>query len=310
MSEQELAPVAMFVYNRLKFTRKTIEALQKNEKARETVLYIYSDEGKDTESREQVRRLREYLKTVGGFKKVHLIERETNYYIERNVIEGVTEIVNRHGKVIVLEDDIVTSPYFLTYMNEAITLYANRPEVMHIAGFTPLRIEGEENTYFTSHMAGWGWATWKDRWEQLRYYGSRREALEGLTEKDREIIEYGGAFPCLKFLDKNPIPWDICWYLTIYKNKGFCLSPAHSLVRNIGLQQGSHFNFKNSRLWGKFCFDRPYDSRRIKLDPRQEIRKNEKIEACYAETLRDHGMRYNWLGKIVRFFYLKLKAGS
>lgn len=300
------APVVMFVYNRLGVTRRTIKSLQGNEGANETILYIYSDGGKDTRSWKQVKRLRKYLVTVNGFKEVHVIERKVNYYIERNVVEGVTEIVRKHGKVIILEDDILTSPYFLSYMNEALKVYATYPKVMHIAGFTPLWLEGGDDIYFTSHMAGYGaWATWKDRWDRFQFYNTPEQALEGLSNKDRQILEYGGEFPCLKFLYKNPIPWDICWYISIYKNAGLCLSPARTLVKNIGLQNGTHFGFRNSRLWGKFCFDRAYYPQKIKINPLQEIRKDERIERQYREVYRNFGMRYNWLGKIVRFLYLK-----
>lgn len=299
------APVVMFVYNRLRITRRTIEALQKNEGAGKTILYIYSDGGKDAKSWRQVKRLRKYLATVKGFKEVKVIERDINYYIERNVVEGITEVVGRYEKIIVLEDDILTSPYFLVYMNEALRIYAGRPEVMHIAGFTPLEVEGKGDVYFTSHMAGWGWATWKDRWDRFQAYTSPSQALEGLSREDRQILEYNGAFPCLRFLYKSPIPWDICWYISIYKNGGLCLSPSHTLVRNSGLQKGTHFNFKNSRLLGKFCFDREYYPERVKLNVLQDIRKDEEIERLYPEIYRDWGYRYNRLGKILRFLYLK-----
>lgn len=299
-------PVVMFVYNRLNVTRRTIESLQRNEGAKETVLHIYSDGGKDSKTWKQVKRLRKYLATVEGFKEVYIVEREVNYYIERNVIEGVTEVVGKYGKVIVLEDDIVTSRYFLSYVNEALKVYAANPEVMHVAGFTPLWLEGGDDIYFTSHMSGYGaWATWKDRWERFQAYTTSEQALDGLNENDRCVLEHGGIFPCLKLLYKNPIPWDICWYITIYKSGGLCLSPARTLVRNIGLQNGTHFGFKNSRLWGKFCYDRPYYSGKIKINPAQEIREDETIRQYYREIYRDFGMRYNWLGKIARFLYLK-----
>lgn len=304
--DTEWAPVAMFVYNRLGITRRTIKALLKNEGARETVLYIYSDGGKDKKSWKQVKRLRKYLATVSGFKEVYVVEREVNYYIERNVVEGVSEIVGKHGKVIVLEDDILTSPYFLSYMNEALMVYVANPKVMHIAGFTPLCLEEKGDIYFTSHMSGYGaWATWKDRWEHFQVYTTPEQALKGLHEEDKQVLEHEGAFPCLKLLYKKPIPWDICWYIAIYKSGGLCLSPTRTLVKNIGLQNGTHFGFRNSRLWGKYCYDRACYPERIKIDPLQEIRKDEEIERLYPVVYRDWGFKYNLLGKVLRFLYVR-----
>ena len=116
----ELAPVVLFCYTRIKYLQKTIEALKTNAEAIETQLFIYSDAGKDSESCEMVKKVRQYIRTISGFKSITIIEQETNQKLEYNVIKGVTEIVNRFGRVIVLEDDIVTSKYFLSFMNKAL----------------------------------------------------------------------------------------------------------------------------------------------------------------------------------------------
>lgn len=295
-----LSPVAMFVYNRVDNTRSTIEFLKKNELAPETILYVFSDGGKNEESWKEVNQVRHILHTISGFKKVIIIERPENIYLERNIIEGLNHVLSLHETVIVLEDDICTSPIYLTYMNEALKKYREERKVMHVTGFTNLDIPELGDTYFTPHMSGWGWGTWKNRWQYFTHYTSREEALQGMDQETIRKIEYNGIFNCLKSLDKNPIPWDICWEITIYKHSGLCLNPTHTLIRNIGLGRGTHFN--TLRLFGWFEFDRPFRTERVILKD-IPVEENLTIESMYAQALKDHGMRYNWLGKIARYIY-------
>ncbi len=300
----DAAPVALFVYNRIDNTRQTVEHLKSNPEAAQTPLYIFSDGGRDEKSWKEVNALRSYLRTIDGFREVHIIERTENLYLERNIMEGIAYVLERHDTIIVLEDDVCTSPVFLAYMNAAFRKYAGCPQVMHVAGFSNLDMPELGDTYFTPHMSGWGWGTWKNRWKYFEHYASRAEALEGLNQEDLLRIEYGGNFSCLKSLDRNPIPWDICWEIIIYKRQGLCLTPTHTLVKNIGIGNGTHFN--TSRIFGWFEYDRPYRTNPITLSD-IPVEKNPVVEARYAEALKDHGMRYNLFGKIVRYVYLRLK---
>jgi len=313
------APVAMFVYNRADNTQKTLSALQANTYARETDLYVFSDGGKDEESWRQVNEVRSLLHKVkkesdemGIFHSMTLVERPENVYLERNITEGIAQVFTEYDRIIVLEDDIVTSPYYLEYMNLAFDLYGDVPRVMHVAGFTNLDLmaegrEPEREFYFTPHMSGWGWGTWKDRWQTyFRHYKTRDEALQGMTTQDQAAMQYGGVFPCLKSLDKNPIPWDICWEIAIYKAGGLCLTPAHTMVRNVGLKNGTHF-----RSWDilqYYEYDREPLQRRLVLSKVSEPEKNPEIEAQFARSITDWGIRYTHLGKIVRYVYKKICA--
>lgn len=299
-----ISPIALFVYNRIDNTQATIEHLKRNFLASESILYIFSDGGKDEVSWKKVQEVRVYLHTITGFKEIHIIERPINYYLERNITEGIAYVLERHDTIIVLEDDICTSPIFLEYMNNALKKYALFTKVMHIAGFTNLDIPEKGDTYFTPHMTGWGWATWKNRWEYFTHFSTRIEAINGLSDKDLKRIEYNGNFTCLKSLDKNPIPWDICWEICIYKQKGLCLHPTHTLVKNVGISNGTHFN--NSKLFGWYDYDRPFRIMSINLQD-IPIEENPEIETMYAIALKNHGMRYNWFGKIIRYFYRNIK---
>ena len=305
-----LAPVALFVYNRADNTRKTLDHLLANTLAKDTDLYVFSDGGKDPQSWAKVNEVRTMLhqfkaqaEQEGSLKSVTLVERPENIYLERNITEGIAQVFETHDRIIVLEDDICTSPYYLQYMNQAFDLYADVPKVMHVAGFTNLApLRGTGGFYFTPHMSGWGWGTWRDRWQQhFVHYKTREEALEGMTAEDQNAIQYGGVFPCLKSLDKRPIPWDICWEIAIYKAGGLCLTPGHTLVRNIGLHSGTHF--RAFSLLQHYEFDREPLQQPLPLTRIKNPQKDPRIEALFAEAITDWGIRYTPLGKIVRFFY-------
>lgn len=305
------SPVALFVYNRADNTRATLRALMNNTLASQTALYVFSDGGKDEASWEAVREVRALLHEVKeevartrSLLNMTIVERPVNYYLERNIIEGINQVFEQHDTIIVLEDDIVTSPHFLQYMNDAFDIYRDDPKVMHVSGFT--RINPQHSSYFTPFMAGWGWGTWRDRWQQhFHHFSSRAEALDGLTPELLNAIEYGGVFPCLKDLNRQPIPWDICWSIAIRRAGGLCLYPTRTLVRNIGLTGGTHYGHLPewaTRLLQRYDYDREPYTEAIPLShctPEEDPH----IEAAMKEALTDWGIRYTWLGKIVRKVY-------
>ncbi len=303
----KLAPVALFVYNRADNTRQTLEALARNTLAGDTEVYVFSDGGKDEKSWEKVYEVRRSVKKFSGcFKRFTLVERLENYYLERNITEGIAQVFDDHDRIIVLEDDIVTSPYYLQYMNEAFDLYQDEPQVMHVSGFTNLSLDNMP-FYFTPHMSGWGWGTWRDRWKShFLHYNSRDEALQGFSLEDLNHIQYGGVFPCLKSLDKRPIPWDICWELAIYRMGGLCLTPGRTMVRNIGLSNGTHFRSWSLLQW--YEFDREPQQQPLPLTKIERPKPNPDIEVQFARAITDWGIRYTTLGKIVRFLYKKIKS--
>lgn len=248
-----LAPVAVFVYNRLNNTKKVFEALSRNYLALKTDVFIFSDAPKTERDEKTVDNVRGYLRKVTGFKSVIIIERKENFYIEKNIIEGVTEIINRYGKIIVLEDDGVTARNFLNYMNDALNFYEDKKKIMHIAGFTFIKIPDDYKKTILwrySENAGGGWATWKDRWDKFKWFSAEREGLACLSQSQKEMIEFGGVFKCLNNLKANPIPWDICWYIAIVSNNCLAVNPPKSLMKNIGLYNGTHFS-PFHRLLGK-----------------------------------------------------------
>lgn len=240
----KLAPVLLFVFARPIHTRQTLEFLAANELASETDLIVYSDAARNDNQVASVNEVRRLVRSVQGFHSVTVIERQTNYGLARNIIEGVGEVCQRYGRVIVLEDDLVTSPAFLTFMNQALDRYHNDNKVWHISGWNyPIETGDLNDAFFLRIMNCWGWATWADRW---RHFEKDTEKLTADFDEDmirKFDLENSGVFWSQVLSNQKGIinTWAIYWYATIFKNNGLCLNPALSYVDNIGLDgSGTH----------------------------------------------------------------------
>lgn len=240
-----VSPIIIFVYNRLDHTKKTLDSLKKNHLASKSELFIYSDAEKNKESKQKVTEIRKYLKTITGFKKITIIERNENWGLANSIIDGVTNIVNKYGAVIVLEDDMVTSPYFLTYMNEALKFYQNETKVWHISGWNyPIATDELDDAFFWRVMNCWGWATWSDRWSSFEK--NSEKLIENWDINTIKRFNLDGSEPGFwKQIQANQNKkldtWAIFWYATIFEKNGLCLNPSLSLVVNIGLDgSGEH----------------------------------------------------------------------
>jgi hypothetical protein len=231
------APVALFVYNRPEHTKRTISALKKNLLARNTKLIIFSDAPKNDSAKESVEKVRKLIKKVSGFKSVKVVIRKENFGLAKSIINGVTSIVNKHGKVIVVEDDLITSKYFLKYMNDALNFYENEEKVVSIHAYVYPTNNSLPETFFIRGADCWGWATWKRAWNLFEPDGKKL-----LTElKKRKLInrfDYGGYANFSKML-KNQIDgknnsWAIRWHATAFLLDKLTLYSGKSLVFNIG----------------------------------------------------------------------------
>lgn len=231
-----LAPVSLFVYNRLDHTHQTIEALQKNILSDETNLFIFSDAPKNKEQADAVYEVRNYIKTIDGFKSVTIVERNSNFGLARSIIDGVTSIVNEYGRVIVLEDDLVTSPYFLKYMNDGLNVYDKNDDVASIHGYV-YPIDNLPETFFIRGADCWGWATWKEKWAIFEPDSAKliSELKYGNLTKS---FDYNGAYLFSKMLvdqisGKNN-SWAVRWHASAFLKNKYTLYPGKSLVLNIG----------------------------------------------------------------------------
>ena len=231
-----LAPIAIFVYNRPWHTAQTIEALKKNMGAKNSDLIIFSD-GSKLASDENVINVRNYIKGVNGFRSINIIEREKNIGLAKSIIDGVSYILSYYDKIIVLEDDLVTSPYFLSYMNEALDKYSENERVASIHGYVyPVKGVLPE-AFFLRGADCWGWATWRRGWAIFNH--DCRVILSQLHQRNliREF-DFNGNYLFSKMLndqieEKNQ-SWAVRWHASAFLADKLTLHPGRSLIKNIG----------------------------------------------------------------------------
>lgn len=242
-----LAPITLFVYNRPWHTQQTLEALMQNEYANQSTLYIYCDGAKENAVKEDIDKIVEVRKVIRSkpwCKDVKIIEQPTNLGLANSVINGVAQVVNKHGNIIVLEDDIVTGRCFLKYMNEALELYEKEEKVFGVSGYKyPSNSEVEDSTYFLPIGSSWSYATWLDRWKEVSFDGER--LLQKINELDLKKKMNFGGYPYYEML-KDQIEgknnsWAIRFYTSMFLKEKFFLYPNVSLVKNIGFDNsGTH----------------------------------------------------------------------
>jgi len=247
---QNLAPIALFVYNRPEHTRRTLNYLQKNLLADESRLFIFSDGAKTEADQPKVEQVRQLIKEVSGFKSVKVFNSKQNLGLADSIINGVTKLVNEYGKVIVFEDDLLSSTHTLQYFNEALTRYADEEKVMHIGAYMfDIDSKTLPETFFYRIATSWGWATWSRAWKDFE---PDIDKLIGRFDKQKiNKFSIDGTMNFWKQMQdfkagKNN-SWAIRWYASIFLKGGLTLNPSHSLVHNIGHDgTGVHSNVENT----------------------------------------------------------------
>lgn len=250
---REYSPVVLFVYNRLEHTKKTVEALKKNVIANETEVFIFSDAAKVEKNIQQVEEVRKYIGAITGFKSVTIYKARKNLGLAQSIITGVTQIINKYGTVIVLEDDIVTSPFFLSFMNDALSLYREEKQVFTVTGYSHLEnakvLFNHNQVYFTSMVSTWGWATWYDRWKK---FDLEATGWENLKNNKKLAYKYNieGSIDrtsmLIRQMEEDIDSWGTRWAWTVFMNGGVNLEPYISLIQNIGMDgSGVHYDSKN-----------------------------------------------------------------
>ena len=253
------APIVLFAYDRPDHTRRTLAALAANDGAGESDLLVYCDGPRDAARDEPVRAVREYVRSVTGFKSVTVVEREENIGLANSVIAGVTEALTRSDSVIVMEDDLLTSKNFLPFVNSALVTYEDRPDVFSVTGYNyPLEMPPAycEDAYLSYRSSSWGWGTWRDRWSRVDWsIGDYAEFVK--DERAQELFRRGGHdLPQMLEMQMTGQldSWSIRFDYAHYQHDAFCVHPVVSKVQNIGFD-GS----------GVHCGDS--DDYSVELDP-------------------------------------------
>ena len=236
------APVVLFVYNRLDHTTNVIDSLRKNLLAKETDLYVFSDAAKTENGLGKVNAVREYIRKADwreSFQSVTVVEAEKNKGLAKSIIGGVTDILEKYGKVIVVEDDLVLSPYFLNYMNGALDYYKDAPEVWSISGDSfPMKSlkKYPHDVFYSYRGSSWGWATWLDRWVKTDWEVKDYQVFAQDKERQKHF-NLGGAdlTGMLGLQMEGKInSWAIRWVYTQSNLNMYTVYPKNSYILNEG----------------------------------------------------------------------------
>ena len=284
------APICLFVFNRPDHTRKTLEALSQNPGFNESPLIVFCDGARNESEAWQVEQTREVVRTWPHPDKT-VVERDENWGLSRSIIQGVTQMVNEFGRIIVLEDDMVTSPYFLRYMNDALHLYERETRVASIHAYI-YPIDGLPETFFLRGADCWGWATWANRWAMFEADGSRlMEQLK--ARKLAKRFDYNWSYPFTRMLEKQISgqndSWAIRWHASTFLAGALTLYPGRSLVRNIGVD-GSGTHCRDNEAYDVAIADVPISIDRIAVEASPEA--CSRLKAYFKDLLGMKGMAY------------------
>lgn len=239
--------LVLFCYKRLYTLKKLINSLQKCPESSSIDLVIFSDGFRNEFDKEEVLDVRRYLREITGFKSIKVNERPFNFNIERNIVDGLDEVFARYDYAIVLEDDGEVASNFLTYMLSAFEFYRYDERVMHIGTFTFLKCESSSDEVFfwryCENTAG-GWGTWRSAWRHFIYENKWDRLVEIYPDAELWLNEVGGDLFSKSF-EKDFVPWDICWLLAVVSRGGVSVQTPFSLIKNNGIFNGSHFDWKN-----------------------------------------------------------------
>lgn len=282
----DCAPIALFAFRRPDHLRRCLDSLRENPQASSTDLWIFCDGPRHEADETSVRDVREIARRVQGFARVTVIEQPRNIGLATSVISGVSDVLTVAERVIVVEDDLVVSPDFLEFMNEALELYADSPEVASIHGFSYAVDTPLPQSFFLRGADCWGWATWRRGWALFNPDG--RALLSELDSRGLgSSFDFGGAYPYRQMLANQVAglvdSWAIRWNASAFLAGAFTLYPGVSLVENIG-QDGTGTHSVSSSSHSPTIG-------RIEL-PLQPIVVQESLEAreAFIRTLRrSHG---------------------
>ena len=274
MNLENLAPIALFVYNRPYHTKKTIEYLSRNIYAQNSDLFIFSDYPKTHLESEKVKEVRNYCSDIKKFKSIKVILRDKNLGLAKNIVDGISYILKKNEKIIVLEDDLLTDKYFLKYINEALNKFEDNKDVISIHGYVyPLKKKFDKPSFLKGADC-WGWATWKSEWNI--YNSNANFLLEEIKSKKKEKeFNFNNSYNYLKILKKTLInsnnSWAIKWYASAFLNNKLTLYPPYSLIHNIG-NDGSGINSSKNKKYDNKLKNLPIEIDNIEIVENKELR--------------------------------------
>ena len=279
-----ISPIILFVYNRILHTKRTIDNLKKNYLSRKSDLIIFSDGSRNDSDLKDINVVREYIRKIEGFKSIRIIERDSNWGLSKSIISDVTEVINRYGNAIVLEDDLITAPHFLEYMNQALNYYKDEEKVISIHGYIYPIISKLPETFFIKGADCWGWATWKRGWDIFNSDG--KQLIQEIYDKKlQKEFNFNGCYDYTGML-KDQIKgrnnsWAIRWYASAFLKDKLTLYPGRTLVQNIGYD-GSGMHCRKTNRFNNELYNYKISVKNIPVTENINVRRE--IEKYFQNT--------------------------
>jgi len=275
-------PVIIFCYNRPQHLQRTIETLKMNEGATKTPLFIFSDGAATEADQIAVSTVRSIIKNIVGFKNVHIYQNETNTGLANSIISGVSKVLEEYPACIILEDDLETSPYFLNFMNQALSIYKKNDNIFSVSGYCPpIKIPHNypHEAFLYPRINSWGWATWRNRWQKVDWDVRNFNQFISNKKQRAQLSQQGADLPVmlLKQQQGKIASWAVRFNQTCFNLGGTNVYPIRSLVRNVGAD-GSGTHMKHS---GKYTVSLTHQP----LNP-SPAQKNDKINHAFKQFYR------------------------
>jgi hypothetical protein len=295
-----IAPIVLFVYARPVHVQQAIDALLKNALSIESDLIIFSDGASGNDKTAEVGQVRAILENIQGFRSKKIYFRESNYGLSKSIIDGVSHVLEEYDRVIVLEDDLIVSPHFLQYMNEALDIFSNNDQVVSIHGYVYPTSHSLPQAFFLRGADCWGWATWRRGWQI--FIANGEELLKKLVDsRSTWEFDFDGTYPYTEML-RNQIAgknssWAVRWYASAFLAGKLTLYPGRSLVHNIGNDKsGTHGG--NDRAHDTEVSGNPIDLTGVTVNPSTQGRIA--FKSFFKNT------QSSYLRRLVRKIYYKL----
>ncbi len=232
------SPIVLFTYIRLDTLQKTVNALAANYLASDSDLIIFSDGAKYQKDELKVKEIRNYLKTIVGFKSISINETEINLGLAKSIIRGISYVLQKYDRCIVLEDDLIVSPNFLEFMNQGLHYYKNDDNILSICGYSP-PIKSSDDIYFTQRSSSWGWATWSDRWKKVDWECKCYDDFKFNFLKKIKFNRMGSDLSLMlkKQMNGQIDSWSIRFSFHQFNHNLYSVHPVISKVVNIGINE-------------------------------------------------------------------------
>lgn len=293
------APIAFFCFNRADKTKLVLEALAKNDLAKESDIYIFCDGPRNIKDLKDIQEVHKVIDEVQGFRKKYIFKKEINHGLQISLINGINQILDKHNSIIIIEDDIITAPSFLKFTNEALNFYKYEKNIWCVSGFNyPKNLitfpqnYSEDIFFVKGKNSSWGWGTWKDRWEKIDFeirdykdFVSNKELVAKFNRAGSNMADM------LRMQHSGKInTWDIQMSYAMFKNDGYGVQSIKPLTKNIGFDSSGTHTFSDLDLTS-FKFENISDFKFKKL---AEITNNDIAEKAYLDFHRDPFFLLKW----------------